>query len=113
MARGAESCQLEIERHQNADKSYLFEGVALLDLARSAQRLFAKQQPREKRRLLNLLPSNCTREDGEVAATFRQPFDILSETVIETRAERAAGAASAPVFKKWLPGQDSNLRPFD
>src|SRR5215831_8835690 len=36
-------CQREIERHQNADKSYLDEGVALLDLARNAQRLFAKQ----------------------------------------------------------------------
>jgi hypothetical protein len=45
-------CQREIERHQNADKSYLDEGVALLELARNAQRLFAKQEPREKRRLL-------------------------------------------------------------
>src|SRR5438477_10380951 len=33
-------CQREIERHKNADKSYLDEGVALLDLARNAQRLF-------------------------------------------------------------------------
>ncbi len=40
-------CRREIERHQNADKSYLDEGVALLDLARNAQRLFAKQEPRE------------------------------------------------------------------
>ena len=46
-------CQREIERHQNADKSYMDEGVALLELARNAQRLFAKQEPREKRRLLN------------------------------------------------------------
>lgn len=38
----------EIERHQNADKSYLDEGIALLELARNAQRLFAKQEPREK-----------------------------------------------------------------
>ena len=28
-------CQREIERHQNADKSYKDEGVALLDLARN------------------------------------------------------------------------------
>lgn len=47
-------CQREIERHQNADQSYKDEGVALLDLARDVKRLFAKQQPREKRRLLNL-----------------------------------------------------------
>ena len=53
-------CQCEIERHRNADKSYLGEGITLLDLARNAQRLFAQQAPREKRRLLNLLLSNCT-----------------------------------------------------
>jgi hypothetical protein len=53
-------CQREIERHRNADKSYLGEGSAPLDLARNAQRLFAKQEPREKRRLLNFLLSNCT-----------------------------------------------------
>ncbi len=63
-------CQREIERHQNADKSYLDEGVALLDLARNAQRLFAMQEPREKRRLLNFVLSNCTWEDGEVVATL-------------------------------------------
>ena len=104
-------CQREIERHQNADKSYLGEGVALLDLARNAQRLFAKQEPREKRRLLNFLLSNCTWEDGEVVATFRQPFDMLAKTVVETRGEHATGAASAPILEKWLPGPDSNQRP--
>jgi site-specific DNA recombinase len=58
-------CQREIDRHQNADKFYLDEGIALLDLARNAQRLFAQQEPREKRRLLNFLLSNCTWKDGE------------------------------------------------
>jgi site-specific DNA recombinase len=48
----------------------------LLDLARSAQRLFARQEPREKRRLLTFVLLNCTWQDGEIAVTFRQPFDI-------------------------------------
>jgi site-specific DNA recombinase len=47
---------------------------------RAAQRLFAKQEPREKRRLLNFLLSNCVWRDGEVEANFRQPFDLLAET---------------------------------
>jgi hypothetical protein len=72
-------CQREIERHQNADKSCRDEGVALLDLARNAQILFAKQEPREKRRLLNFVLSNCTWEDGEVATNVIQPFDIFVE----------------------------------
>lgn len=83
-------CLREIERLQVADRSYLDEGVQLLELARNAQRLFAKQEPREKRRLLNFLLSNCTWEDGEVVATFRQPFDLLVETAV-TAARAAAG----------------------
>jgi hypothetical protein len=104
-------CQREIDRHQNADKSYLEEGVALLELARNAQRLFAKQEPREKRRLLNFLLSNCTWEDGEVVVTFRQPFDMLAETIVETRNENAPEGAPSRGFEKWLPGPDSNQRP--
>ena len=46
-------CQREIERHQDADQSYMDEGVQILELARNAQRLFEQQEPREKRRLLN------------------------------------------------------------
>jgi hypothetical protein len=30
--------------------------------------------------LLNAVLSNCTWEDREVVATFRQPFDLLAET---------------------------------
>jgi hypothetical protein len=37
-------CQREIERHQTADRSYLEEGVRLLELARSAQQLFERQE---------------------------------------------------------------------
>ena len=102
-----ERCQREIERHRNADKSYLSEGIALLELARDAQRLFEKQESREKRRLLNFLLSNCTWEDGKVVATFRQPFDILAETVINGRQENVAGYVSERVFEKWLPMWDS------
>ena len=96
-------CQREIERHQNADKSYKDEGVALLDLARNAQRLFAKQEPREKRRLLNFLLSNCTWEDGEVVATFRQPFDMLAETAISAAYVEAGVSAKSVKSEIWLP----------
>jgi site-specific DNA recombinase len=58
-------CVREIERHQEADKSYMDEGVQLLELARNAQHLFARQKPREKRRLLNFVLSNCTWEEAK------------------------------------------------
>jgi site-specific DNA recombinase len=52
------------------------EGVQLLELARNAQRLFEQQEPHEKRCLLHFVLSNCTWEEGEVVATFRQPFSF-------------------------------------
>jgi hypothetical protein len=103
-------CQRQIERHQEADKSYLDKGVALLDLARNAQSLFAMQEPREKRRLLNFVLSNCSWEDGEVVATFREPFDLLAETA--ERAARGAGGEAAKLAKTeiWLRGMHATAR---
>jgi site-specific DNA recombinase len=104
-------CLREIERHQAADRSYLEEGVRLLELARNAQRLFEKQEPREKRRLLNFVVSNCTWKGGELVADLRQPFDLLAET---TAIAAQAAAGNRPNLAKteiWLPGPDSNQRP--
>jgi site-specific DNA recombinase len=95
-------CQREIDRHQNADKSYKDEGVALLDLARNAQKLFAKQEPREKRRLLKFLLSNCAWEDGEVVATFRQPFDMLAETATASAHNGGRETAKSAKNEIWL-----------
>jgi site-specific DNA recombinase len=104
-------CQREIDRHQEADKSYMDEGVQILELARNAQRLFERQEPREKRRLLNFVLSNCTWQDGEVVANLRQPFDLLAETTaIAFRREAESPAVSAKT-EVWLPGPDSNQRP--
>ena len=84
------------------------EGVQLLELARNAQRLFAKQEPREKRRLLNFLLSNCTWEDGEVVATFRQPFDLLAETAVTAVRAAAVEIAKTAKTEIWLGDLDSN-----
>jgi site-specific DNA recombinase len=87
------------------------EGVQILELARNAQRLFERQEPRQKRRLLNFVLSNCTWEDGEVIATFRQPFDLLAESsVVAVQAVRD-GRRNLTKSEIWLPGPDSNQRP--
>jgi site-specific DNA recombinase len=104
-------CLREIDRHQDADKSYMDEGVQILELARSAQRLFEQQEPREKRRLLNFLLSNCSWEDGEVIATFRQPFDLLAQTTAIAARGEAGNTANSAKSEIWLPGPDSNQRP--
>src|SRR5580704_18077027 len=100
-------CLREIERHQEADKSYMDEGVQLLELARNAQRLFERQEPRQKRRLLNFVLSNCTWEDGEVVATFRQPFDLLAETIAIAARHEAGNTAKSAKSEIWLTRQSA------
>ena len=80
----------------------LEEGIALLDLARNAQRLFAAQKPCEKRRLLNFLLSNCTWEDGEVVATVREPFDMLAETAANSNRLERGVTFKAAKTEIWL-----------
>jgi len=95
-------CQREIERHQNADKSYMDEGIAILDLARNAQRLFAQQNPREKRRLLNFVLSNCTWKDGQVVVALRQPFDMLAETATAAAQIETGERTKSTKSEIWL-----------
>jgi len=71
-------------------------------LARNAQRLFAQQEPREKRRLLNFVLSNCTWEDGQVVATFRQPFDLLAETTAMAARIAPDETAKSAKTEIWL-----------
>jgi len=64
--------------------------------------LFAAQEPREKRRLLNFLLSNCTWEDGEVVATFREPFDMLAETAANSNRLESGVTFEAAKTEIWL-----------
>ena len=95
-------CLCNIERHQGADRSYLEEGVRLIELAQNAQRLFEKQDAREKRRLLDFLVSNCTWADGELSATLRQPFDLIAETAMVDAQKKAAEVVSNDLSVIWL-----------
>lgn len=99
----------EIERHGEAEESYMEDGVRLLELARNARQLFARQAPGEKKRLLNLLLSNCTWDDGEVRAVFRQPFDLLAETNAALSTGQSEGIVTSKGHPVWLGRQDSNL----
>ncbi len=57
-------CPREIDRHRSAEQSYMDEGVQILELARNAPRLFERQEPRQKRRLLNFVLSNLAEGPG-------------------------------------------------
>jgi site-specific DNA recombinase len=95
-------CLREIARHETAEQSYLDEGVQILELARNAQKLFERQEPREKRRLLNFVLSNCTWEEGEVVASFRQPFDLLAETAVTAMRSATDNKGDSSKSEIWL-----------
>jgi hypothetical protein len=61
-----------IAEHQSANRSYLDDGIRLLELAQRAAALFKTQPPREKRHLLNFVVSNCRWKGGELQVTYRQ-----------------------------------------
>ncbi|MCW5737878.1 MAG: recombinase family protein, partial [Enhydrobacter sp.] len=103
------SLQREIDRHQRADESFMDEGIQILELARNAQKLFERQAPREKRRLLNFVLSNCVWDDGDVRATFRQPFDLLAQTAAMAAQPKDANSIVGAKNEIWLGDQDSNL----
>jgi hypothetical protein len=93
----------DVATHQAANETYIEEGVQLLNLAHRAHELFERQEPGEKRRLLNFLLSNCVWKAGVLTAEYRQPFDMLA------LARQAAGddvqesAAKTGRFENWLP----------
>jgi site-specific DNA recombinase len=100
--------QHDIDRHEEAEQSYMDEGVRILELARNAQALFERQPAREKRRLLNFVLSNCSWEDGEVVSTFRQPFDLLAETTAIAARSSANSTHNSSKNEIWLGNLDSN-----
>jgi site-specific DNA recombinase len=95
-------CRREIERHEVAEQSYMGEDVQILELARNAQRRFERQQPRENRRLLNFIQSNCSWEDVEVIATLRHPFDLLAKTNAIPVHREVGKVADAAKSEIWL-----------
>ena len=98
----------DVEAHQNANRTYIDEGVQLLRLVQRAPQLFERQQPAEKRQLLNFLLSNCVWKDGAVAAEYRQPFDLLAVAHQEAEALDPKRGAKKAKTDNWLPGMDSN-----
>ena len=71
--------QVEITKHQSASMSYVQTGIQILELANRAYDLYLAQNNFERRRLLDILLSNCTFYQGTLYPTYRKPFDILAK----------------------------------
>ena len=88
----------QIEKLKNANRDYLDKGVKILELAQSAYSQYLTKEPKEKRRLLNSLLSNCTIDGLTLCPTYKKPFNFIHEGLL---------------LNQKLPRQDSNLRPAD
>ena len=108
-----QKCLALIREHQDANQTYLDEGIRLLELAQKAGTLFRRQSSAEKRRLLGFVLSNCTWKDGQLTAAYRQPFDLLAKNVIALESKKSTGQAQTGISDNWLPGTGSNRRPSD
>jgi hypothetical protein len=101
----------DLAAQQTANRSYIEEGVQLLELAQHAHVLFESQPPVEKRKLLDFVLSNCTWKGGELAAKYRQPFDVLAVAVASEQQRVGGGMAESARNDIWLPKLDSNRSP--
>ncbi len=103
--------QRKISMHQGASRSYMDEGIKLLELAQRAVILYEKQTMQEKRRILNFVCSNSLWKDGNLIPNYRQPFNILAENSQACKKEMAIFPEKNGHIDCWLPGTDSNRQP--
>ena len=92
----------DVATHQVANQTYIEEGVQLLHLAHRAHDLFERQEPAQKRRLLNFLLSNCVWKAGVLTAEYRQPFDMLALAREAGGGDETMSSAKNGQFDIWL-----------
>jgi hypothetical protein len=61
--------------------------------------------------MLNFVLSNW--KDGRLTPHWRKPFDLVAEMAARSSAEAAKTGSNSAEHMVWLPGLDSNQRPFD
>ena len=66
---------------EQANRAYFEAGVKILEFANRAYSLYLQQTPREQRRLLNVLLSNCTLTNRSLRPNYKKPFDLLTQRV--------------------------------
>jgi len=102
-----------IQVHQDADQSYIEDGIQLLELASDAHQLFLEQEPQEKRRLLEFMVSNASWKEDELSVNLRQPFNLIRDGVAAaTAAERLATNGEGSLTGRVLALSNSRQGPI-
>ena len=108
--QGHDELQRKVAMLENVNRSYIDDGVRVLELSQRAVTLYKMQSVEEKRELLKILHSNSTWTDGSLECNYRKPFDLLAVTNLAYQREKALFPTKEGLFDIWLPGTDSNRR---
>lgn len=68
---------INIDKHKEANTNYFEQGIRILELAQKAYSAYLEQDNTGKRKLLNILLSNCTLNDGK----RWKPLSYISKTL--------------------------------
>ncbi len=69
----------ELQRPTRASAKSLDQAIQVFELANRAYELMISREPREQRRLLDVLLSNSVLAEGRLTVTWSKPFDVLAE----------------------------------
>jgi hypothetical protein len=110
--REQEGLLRKIQDIQKATPAPLDRAIDMLRLTSRASELFLQQTAMEQRRLLKTVVEKAAWKDGTLQTALFEPFEILRHSNQESCRKEKEKAASGCNLEDWLPGQDSNLRPF-
>jgi len=75
-----EKLSMKLVSYQKADANYLEHAGFILELAKRASTLFKDANMEQKRKLVNMLFSNCSLKDGMLHLELKTPFDKILES---------------------------------
>lgn len=101
----------KIEKHMDANRSYMEDGIMILELSQKAHEFYEEQDLLEKRELLNYILSNSYLKDGKVIPKYRKPFDLLASAKDICEDKIAGNEPQIAQNEDWHAWQESNLRP--
>ncbi len=68
-----------IESHENANNSYMNEGIRILELAQNLYSQYLCQNDEEKVKLVKIVSSNFVLNGPKISYEYKKPFDILAK----------------------------------
>lgn len=74
-----ENLFIKLAAAQRADSHYLENATFILELSKSATQMFNKRNGEQKRRLINVLVSNCSYKDGKIDIELKPVFAKIVE----------------------------------